>query len=116
MIAIKRAYASPDSRDGERILVDGLWPRGLAKKDAAIDLWARDVAPTTELRTWFNHQSALFDEFKRRYRGELGHNHAVTDLAHHISRKKVTLLYGARDPAINLSGLSSQSSTKGSKS
>lgn len=101
MIGIKRAYERADSKDGERILVDRLWPRGLAKKDAAIDLWIREVAPTKELRMWFNHQPELFSEFKRRYLGELEHNHAVVDLAHRIARKKVTLLYAARDPANN---------------
>jgi uncharacterized protein YeaO (DUF488 family) len=101
MIAIKRAYASADSKDGERILVDRLWPRGLAKKDAAIDLWVKEAAPTKELRMWFNHQPELFNEFRRRYLGELKHNHSVVDLAHRISGKKVTLLYAARDPTNN---------------
>lgn len=101
MIAIKRAYASADSKDGGRILVDRLWPRGLAKKDAAIDLWVKEVAPTKELRVWFNHQPELFNEFRRRYLSELKHNHAVVDLAHRILSKKVTLLYAARDPTNN---------------
>lgn len=101
MIAIKRAYASADSKDGGRILVDRLWPRGLAKKDAAIDLWVKEVAPTKELRVWFNHQPELFNEFRRRYLSELKHNHAVVDLAHRILGKKVTLLYAARDPTNN---------------
>ena len=101
MIAIKRAYASADSKDGGRILVDRLWPRGLAKKDAAIDLWVKEVAPTKELRMWFNHQPELFNEFRRRYLSELKHNHAVVDLAHRILGKKVTLLYAARDPTNN---------------
>lgn len=101
MIAIKRAYASTDSKDGGRILVDRLWPRGLAKKDAAIDLWVKEVAPTKELRMWFNHQPELFNEFRRRYLSELKRNHAVVDLAHRILGKKVTLLYAARDPTNN---------------
>jgi uncharacterized protein YeaO (DUF488 family) len=101
MISIKRAYESADSRDGERILVDRLWPRGLAKKDAAIDVWVREVAPTKELRMWFNHRPELFNEFRERYRGELTHNHAALDLARRISRRKVTLVYAARDPSHN---------------
>jgi uncharacterized protein YeaO (DUF488 family) len=97
----KRAYDPPSSKDGMRILVDRLWPRGLRKDAAALDLWAKDIAPTPSLRKWFDHRADRFVEFKRRYRDELKSNPALPDVLHQIGKEKVTLLYGAKDPAIN---------------
>jgi uncharacterized protein YeaO (DUF488 family) len=100
-IVTKRAYDPPSSKDGIRILVDRLWPRGLRKDAAALDLWAKDLAPTTSLRKWFDHRPERFAEFKRRYRGELESNPAVPDVLRRIGKAKVSLLYAAKDPAIN---------------
>ncbi len=68
---IKRVYEEPSEDDGYRVLVDRLWPRGLSKKDAKLDDWIKEIAPTTELRKWFNHKKKRFDEFAQRYREEL---------------------------------------------
>jgi uncharacterized protein YeaO (DUF488 family) len=100
-IAIKRAYDPPSSQDGRRILIDRLWPRGLRKDDLALDFWAKDIAPSTELRQWFDHRPDRFVEFKRRYLAELKHNPAVADLRARIGQAKATLVYAAKDPAIN---------------
>ena len=100
-IVTKRVYEPPARGDGLRILVDRLWPRGLRKATADIDVWAKDVAPRPALRTWFDHRPERFAEFKRRYRDELAHNPALADMRGTIGKGKVTLLYAARDPAIN---------------
>jgi uncharacterized protein YeaO (DUF488 family) len=97
-LQIKRAYESVAARDGERILVDRLWPRGLSKQAAAIDLWARDLAPSTALRRWFAHDPAKWPEFKRRYFAELRATpDAMGELAARARRRRITLVYGARD-------------------
>ncbi len=70
-IRLKRVYEEPGPDDGVRILVERLWPRGLSKQRAAVDLWIKEVAPSTELRRWFNHDPARWDEFRKRYRDEL---------------------------------------------
>jgi uncharacterized protein YeaO (DUF488 family) len=100
-ISIKRVYETASDQDGARILVDRLWPRGVSKEAAALDLWAKDVAPTDELRKWFDHRPERFAEFKRRYLGELENNPAVAQLLGHITKSKTTLLYGAKDPDFN---------------
>lgn len=100
-IAVKRAYAAPARGDGLRILVDRLWPRGLRKNAAALDSWAKELAPSPALRRWFDHRPERFAEFKRRYRAELAGNPAVAETLGHIGKRKTTLLYAARDPAIN---------------
>src|SRR3954469_2899247 len=100
-IEIKRVYEPRCSGDGERILVDRLWPRGLRKTEAAIDLWKKEIAPTPSLRTWFGHRADRFIAFKRRYRAELKSNSAVGDILEAIGDRKVTLLYAARDKAVN---------------
>jgi uncharacterized protein YeaO (DUF488 family) len=100
-IKIKRAYEPPSPKDGKRILVDRLWPRGLRKDEASLDLWSKDIAPTTSLRTWFDHREDRFSEFKQRYRDELKSNPAVSEVLRQIGRHKATLVYGARDPAVN---------------
>jgi uncharacterized protein YeaO (DUF488 family) len=100
-ISIKRIYDRPASTDGMRILVDRLWPRGVGKDAAALDLWAKEVAPSPELRTWFDHREDRFAEFGKRYVAELRSNPAVPDLVKGIGKRKATLLYGARDVAVN---------------
>ena len=102
MIKLRRVYAAPAPDEGLRVLVDRLWPRGVRKADLALDLWAKDLAPSPKLRTWFGHDAERFTEFARRYRRELAA--ALTD-AHPVvtaaRRGDVTLLYAARDPRIN---------------
>jgi uncharacterized protein YeaO (DUF488 family) len=75
-VNVKRVYEPRSRGDGERVLVDRLWPRGLRKEAAGIDIWAKDIAPTTSLRLWFDHRADRFDIFKRRYREELKANPA----------------------------------------
>lgn len=98
-VAIKRAYEPPSSQDGTRVLVDRLWPRGLSKAKASLDGWNKDVAPSTRLRQWFGHKPERFQEFAKRYRAELKGNPALDELRG--LKGKVTLVYGAHDPAIN---------------
>ncbi len=98
-VAIKRAYDPPAPKDGSRILVDRLWPRGLTKKKAALDGWMKDVAPSTSLRKWFGHKPERFKDFAKRYRAELKGNPALEELR--ALKGKVTLIYGAKDPKIN---------------
>ena len=102
MIKLKRAYEKPAKDDGERILVERLWPRGLTKLQAKIDLWLKDVAPSTELRRWFGHDPDKWDEFRRRYQKELKENN---DLIKLLKRKAkagtITLIYAARDEEHN---------------
>lgn len=100
-IAIKRVYDPPAASDGYRVLVDRLWPRGLTKAAAALDLWAKDLAPSPDLRKEFNHQPERFAEFRHHYLGELSKNPAVTAFRAELKRPKVTLLYGAHDRANN---------------
>jgi uncharacterized protein YeaO (DUF488 family) len=99
---IARVYDPPGDDDGARVLVDRLWPRGLAKADARVDLWLKDVAPSTELRKEFHHDPDLFPEFTRWYRAELDGNPAVDQLRT-LEREHgtVTLLYGAKDTEHN---------------
>ena len=101
-LKIKRAYDRPAAADGTRILVDRLWPRGVKKEEAAIDLWAKDLAPSTDLRKWFGHDPKRWTEFKRRYIAEL-HQHAelLDDLRALADRGRVTLIYAARDQEHN---------------
>jgi uncharacterized protein YeaO (DUF488 family) len=100
-IEIKRVYEPHVRGDGERILVDRLWPRGLRKEDAHIDLWKKEIAPTPSLRVWFDHRADRFDEFRRSYREELKSNPAVKEILEAIGDRKATLLYAARDPTVN---------------
>ena len=97
-IAIKRVYLPPHGDDGKRVLVDRLWPRGVSKHGAAVDVWLKDIAPSARLRKWFGHDPARWDEFRRRYRAELTDNdEAVAQLRELIKAGHVTLLYGAHD-------------------
>ena len=97
-VVLKRVYEKPGPDDGYRMLVDRLWPRGVSKQRAELDEWAKDLAPTTELREWFGHDPARFDEFAERSRAELEGNPAVDAARAH---QRVTLLYAARDPLVN---------------
>jgi len=101
-IRIKRVYEAPDSEDGTRILVDRLWPRGLTKEKAKVDLWLKGVAPSTDLRKWFAHDPARWAEFQQRYREELKRNQEQLSLLKQAAAKgKTTLLYGAKDEQHN---------------
>ncbi len=101
-VRIKRAYEEPDGGDGERILVDRLWPRGLTKEKAKLDLWLKDVAPSTELRKWFSHDPAKWAEFQRRYHEELKRNKEdLSILKQEAAKGNVTLIYGAKDQEHN---------------
>lgn len=95
---VKRVYEKPDQADGFRILVDRLWPRGLTKEKAGVDLWLKEIAPSTALRKWFNHDPEKWEEFKVRYLSELNQNQeAVVLLNEQLKKGEVTLLYGAKD-------------------
>ena len=99
---MKRAYEPPSNHDGVRILVDRLWPRGLSKAKASIDLWLKDIAPSVQLRRWFKHQPERWSEFLRRYGEELDAKHAsIAALRGAIRNGRVTLLFGARDEKRN---------------
>ncbi|MGE0282492.1 MAG: DUF488 domain-containing protein [Rhizobiaceae bacterium] len=100
---IKRAYDAPSSDDGFRVLVDRLWPRGLSKASAHIDLWAKEVAPSTELRKWFAHDPEKWLGFRERYLAELDANRLAVDslLARLSDEGVVTLLYAAHDERYN---------------
>jgi uncharacterized protein YeaO (DUF488 family) len=101
-IRIKRIYEEPTGEDGTRILVDRLWPRGLTKEKAKVDLWLKGVAPSTELRKWFAHDAAKWGEFQTRYREELRENkEQLSLLKQEAAKGTVTLLYGARDQQHN---------------
>ena len=98
----RRVYDEPAADDGYRVLVDRLWPRGLSKERARVDLWLKEVGPSTELRTAFHHEGLPFDEFARRYRDELTGNPALDELRRVVSeRDVVTLVHGAADPDHN---------------
>ncbi|MEO7478252.1 MAG: DUF488 domain-containing protein [Lysobacteraceae bacterium] len=97
-IVLKRAYEPYASTDGLRILVDRLWPRGVTKSAAHIDLWLKEIAPTTDLRKWFGHDPSRWDEFQVRYRDELEHNPEPVEHILECARKgSVTLVFSARD-------------------
>lgn len=100
-VKLKRAYEPASASDGRRILVDRLWPRGVSKAKARIDLWLKEVAPSTELRQWFGHDPDKWTEFRRRYKAELKGNPAVAELAALSRRRVVTLVYAARDEVHN---------------
>lgn len=97
-IKLKRVYQAPADDDGMRILVERLWPRGLSKAAAAIDHWAKDVAPSTSLRRWFGHRPERWDEFRRRYRAELETNGAAVDVLRALCAKQpTTFVYATKD-------------------
>ena len=102
MIQVKRAYEPPRKDDGERFLVDRLWPRGVKKENLQVEAWLKDVAPSNELRRWFQHDPAKWDEFRRRYFRELEkHPEAWEPLLARARRGRVTLVYSAHDTEHN---------------
>jgi uncharacterized protein YeaO (DUF488 family) len=102
MIQVKRAYESPNKEDGERFLVERLWPRGVKKQSLQVEAWLKDVAPSTELRQWFQHDPAKWSEFRQRYFRELEkHPDAWQALLARARRDRVTLVYSAHDAEHN---------------
>lgn len=99
-VSIKRVYSGYSEDDGTRILVDRLWPRGIKKEDLKIDYWLRDIAPSTELRKWFDHTVDKWSEFERRYRLELESNPTAPRLLE-LAKGDITLVYGAKDELHN---------------
>jgi uncharacterized protein YeaO (DUF488 family) len=101
-IRLKRAYDPPSAEDGLRVLVDRLWPRGLAKTEAAIDCWLKEVAPSSELRRWFGHDPRKWNEFRRKYQVELsGRGDLLKELRQAAGEGPLTLVYSARDQEHN---------------
>jgi len=100
-ITVKRVYEKPSAKDGVRILVDRLWPRGI-KKEEARAVWAKDLAPSTELRKWFNHAVPLWTDFEKRYKAELKKNASIDEfIEEHRHDRHITLLYAAKDQEHN---------------
>jgi uncharacterized protein YeaO (DUF488 family) len=101
-IRLKRAYEPPASTDGYRVLIDRLWPRGVTRDKARLDEWAKELAPSAELRRWFGHDPARFAEFRRRYSDELStHEEKLQELRRRARETTVTLVYSARDTEHN---------------
>ena len=102
MINVKRIYEPAEKSDGYRVLVDRVWPRGISKEAAVIDLWLKDIAPSTALRKWFAHDDKKWPSFRTKYLRELEHNEAVQVVRDLIKKEKViTLLYGAKNTEHN---------------
>jgi uncharacterized protein YeaO (DUF488 family) len=98
VIRSKRIYEPPSSGDGFRVLIDGIWPRGVSRERAAIDQWVRELAPSARLRRWYAHDPERFEEFARRYRAELGaQREALSELRRRSRTGVVTLVFAARD-------------------
>ena len=99
MIKIKRAYEKSSNDDGFRVLVDQLWPRGLTKERAAIDLWMKEIAPSAALRRWFSHDPAKWNMFRKKYRDELQEKKALIEKINELAREKksLTLVFAAKD-------------------
>ena len=101
-ISLKRAYETPSRPDGCRILVERLWPRGLSKQDAKIDLWSKEAAPSTELRRWFNHEPHKWTEFKRRYFKELrARRESLEPILKRVRAGRVTFVFASRESRFN---------------
>ena len=97
---IKRVYDKPAKSDGYRVLIDRIWPRGLTKSDARIDEWLKEIAPSTGLRKWFNHDPAKWEQFKKKYAAELKeHREELEKLARESRKRTVTFVFGAKDTA-----------------
>lgn len=102
MIKIKRVYDPPSGEDGHRILVDRLWPRGTSKEKAGVDLWLKEIAPSNELRKWYEHDPLKWEEFKQRYFKELGDHQDLLDQIRQLMKEgQVTLVYGSREEKLN---------------
>lgn len=101
-ISIKRIYESPSETDGYRILIDKLWPRGISKENAHLDEWLKTIAPSDEIRKWFNHENARFEEFSKRYQIELENKkEEIQHLLNLSGTNKLTLLYAAKNEECN---------------
>ena len=101
-VRLKRAYEPPGPDDGTRVLVDRLWPRGVRKDDAAVDLWLKELAPSTELRKWFGHDPARWEEFRERYAAEMRQHPELVEQLRDLAREGlVTLVYSAHDELHN---------------
>lgn len=101
-IAVRRVYGPAEKSDGQRVLVDRLWPRGLSREKAALTLWLKDIAPSDELRHWFDHRAERWEEFRRRYAAELaGKAEPLRELGNLLENGRVTLLYAAHDETHN---------------
>lgn len=101
-VRLKRAYDAPAPSDGYRVLIDRLWPRGVSKDDARLDEWARQLAPSSELRRWFGHDPSRFEEFRRRYIAELAaQEEKLRELRRRAREGALTLVYGAHDEEHN---------------
>ncbi len=102
MLRIKRVYDLPSETDGKRILIDRLWPRGIRKDKAKVDLWLKDLAPSEDLRKWFSHDSTKFEEFKARYTKELdSKREMLLELAREAKKSHITLLYASKEKRYN---------------
>ncbi|CAL8971456.1 hypothetical protein CELL_01041 [Cellulomonas sp. T2.31MG-18] len=102
VVRIKRVYDDPAPEDGYRVLVDRLWPRGVSRERAAVGTWLKEIAPSAELRTWWDHDPARLDQFTARYRAELDANPTLDELHRLLhDHPVVTLVYSARDPHLN---------------
>jgi uncharacterized protein YeaO (DUF488 family) len=103
-VRVRRVYDEPEDEDGIRVLVDRIWPRGMTKAKAALHEWCKDVAPSTELRKWYNHKPAKFEEFARRYGAELEKADQLRALQHLrdlAAERRLTLLTGTKNPDIS---------------
>jgi uncharacterized protein YeaO (DUF488 family) len=101
-VRLKRAYDPPATTDGHRVLIDRLWPRGISREQAKLDGWEKELSPSPQLRQWFGHDPARFDEFRRRYVEELrGHRPRLTALRRRARAGTLTLVYGAKDTEHN---------------
>jgi len=101
-VKLKRAYETPGSDDGIRVLIDRLWPRGVKKADAAIDEWMKEIAPSTELRKWFGHDPQRWPEFRRRYESEIRQHAEQFDRLRRLAQHgRITLVFSAHDEAHN---------------
>lgn len=101
-VSIKRVYAPPEKSDGFRVLIDRLWPRGLSKEKAKVDLWLKEIAPSTALRKWFNHEPEKWKQFENKYQEEIKNNpEALRVLKSKMKQGKLTLVYGAKEERFN---------------
>lgn len=98
IITLKRIYDTTNPEDGYRVLVDRLWPRGISKENAHINEWNKDLAPSTELRKWFNHDPNKWEEFSQKYSNELNHNNSIKEFLTRLKKQeKITLVFAAKD-------------------
>lgn len=102
-LTIKRVYEAPAPEDGYRVLIDRLWPRGLTKEKAAVDLWLKQIAPSSDLRKWFQHDPEKWPEFQKRYKAEIEENKEAADQLRKLikEQEKVTLVFGSKEERYN---------------